>query len=81
MKVCIEINNRQLMAAFGVLMSSIVEKDEEEQSLTEAVERLRASTEPIDLNLEEVVGKRECNTFGLAIASCVIAKELQGGGK
>lgn len=81
MKVCIEIKNRSLMSAFGELMSSIVEKDEEEQSLTEAVERLKASTEPIELELEEVVGKDDCNTFGIAIALCVIVKELQGGGK
>lgn len=44
MKVCIEIKNRHLLAACGILMSSIAENDEEEQSLTEAVERLKAST-------------------------------------
>ena len=69
------------MAAFGILMSSIVEKDEEEQSLTEAVERLKASTEPIELDLEEIVDSKDNAAFGIAIASCVIAKELQGGGK
>ena len=81
MKVCIEIKNRQLMAAFGILMSSIVEKDEEEQSLTEAVERLKASTEPIELDLEEIVDSKDNATFGIAIASCAIAKELKGGRK
>ena len=81
MKVCIEINNRQLMAAFGVLMSSIVEKDEEEQSLTEAVERLKASTEPIELSLEEIGDGEESATIGIALASCAIAKELKGVGK
>lgn len=81
MKVCIEIKNRHLMAACGILMSSIAENDEEEQDLTEAVERLKASTEPIELSLEEIGDGEESATIGIALASCVIAKELKGVGK
>lgn len=81
MKVCIEIKNRHLIAACGILMSSLVENDEEEQSLTEAVERLKASTEPIELSLEEIFDCEEIATIVNAIVFCAIDKDFKGVGK
>lgn len=77
MKVCIEIKNRHLMAACGILMSSIAENDEEEQSLTEAVERLKASTEPIELSLEEIVDGEEEAAIALVLVISAINKKMK----
>ena len=77
MKAIIEIKNRHLLAACGILMSSIAENDEQEQSLTEAVEKLKSSSEPIELGIEDVGDSEVSATIGITLASCVIANELK----
>lgn len=77
MKICIEISNKHLMAAYGMLMSSIAENDEEEQSLTEAVERLKASTEPVELDVKEIADGKEAAAIALVLAISAINKKMK----
>lgn len=76
MKICIEISNKHLMAAYGMLMVSFT-NDEEEQRLEETVESLKVSTEPVELDVKEIADGEESATVALVLAISAINKKMK----
>lgn len=78
MKICIEISNKHLMAAYGILMaSSTNDTDEEVQSLEEAVESLKVSTEPVELDIKEIADGKGSAAVALVLALSAINKKMK----
>ena len=78
MKICIEISNKHLMAAYGILMaSSTNDTDEEVQSLEEAVESLKVSTEPVELDIKEIADGEQSAAVALVLALSAINKKMK----
>lgn len=79
MKICIEISNKHLMAAYGILMaSSTNDTDEVVQSLEEAVESLKVSTEPVELDIKEIAdGEQSSAAVALVLALSAINKKMK----
>ena len=76
MKICIEISNKHLMAAYGMLMVAST-NDEEEQRLEETVESLKVSTEPVELDVKEIADGEESAVIALGLAISVISKKMK----
>lgn len=76
MKICIEISNIHLMAAYGMLMASST-NDEEEQRLEETVESLKVSTEPVELDVKEIADGEGEAAIALGLAISVISKKMK----
>lgn len=76
MKICIEISNKHLMAAYGMLMASST-NDEEEQRLEEAVESLKVSTEPVKLDIKEIADGEQSAAVALVLALSAISKKMK----
>lgn len=76
MKICIEISNKHLMAAYGMLMVSST-NDEEEQRLDETVESLKVSTEPVELDIKEIADGEGSSLTALVLAISAINKKMK----
>lgn len=76
MKICIELSNKHLMAAYGMLMASST-NDEEVQSLEEAVESLKVSTEPVELDIKEIADGEQSAAVALVLALSAINKKMK----
>lgn len=76
MKICIEISNKHLMAAYGMLMASST-NDEEEQRLEETVESLKVSTEPVELDVKEIADGEGEAVIALVLAISAINKKMK----
>lgn len=75
MKVCIEIKNKALMLAQGILMAD-ADTEEDEKKLEAVVERLKASEEPILIDLDKMDDKEANTQLPMALAIVAIAQEL-----
>ena len=77
MKICIELSNKHLMAAYGMLLTSYINDEEEEQRLTEMVKSLKVSTEPVELDVEEIADGEESAAVALVLAISAISKKMK----
>jgi len=75
MKVCIEIKNKALMLAQGILMAD-ADTEEDEKKLEAVVERLKASEEPILIDLDKMDNKEANTQLPMVLAIMAIAQEL-----
>ena len=65
------------MAAYGMLMASSTNDEEEEQMLEEAVESLKVSTEPVELDIKEIADGKESAAVALVLALSAIRKKMK----
>lgn len=76
MKVVLEISNKVLNIASGIVMTQ-ADTEEEEKQVEEIIERMKASEEPFFIDLEKIDDKELKNQMPLALAMFAIGQEMR----
>ena len=76
MKVAIELTDRIIDAASGLLMMQAVDSDKEEQQLSDAVARMKQMAEPYLLDTD-ILGAKDGRQLLVGIGCIVLAQGLK----
>ena len=76
MKVAIELTDRIIDAASGLLMMQAVDSDKEEQQLSDAVARMKQMAEPYLLDTD-ILGAKDGRQLLVGIGCIVLAQVLK----
>lgn len=76
MKVTIELTDRIIDAASGLMMMQAVDSDKEEQQLGDAVARMKQMTEPFLLDTD-LIGAKDGRQLLIGIGCIVLAQVLK----
>lgn len=76
MKVTIELTDRIIDAASGLMMMQAVDSDKEEQQLGDAVARMKQMTEPLLLDTD-LIGAKDGRQLLIGIGCIVLAQVLK----
>ena len=75
MKVTIELTDRIIDAASGIMMMQAVDTNKEEQELSEAIAHMKQMTEPFLLNAD-IIGSKEGRQLLVGIGCIALAQVL-----
>jgi len=76
MKVVLEISDKILNLVSGVVMMN-TDSEEEEKKLTEVIERMKSSEEPIFVDIDKIDDEEVKTQMPLAVAMFAIGQELE----
>lgn len=76
MKVTIELTDRIIDAASGLIMMQVVDSDKEEQQLGDAVARMKQMTEPYQLDTD-MLGSKDGRQLLVGIGCLVLTQVLK----
>lgn len=76
MKVTIELTDRIIDAASGLIMMQAVDSDKEEQQLGDAVARMKQMTEPYLLDTD-MLGSKDVRQMLVGIGCLVLAQVIK----
>lgn len=75
MKVTIELTDRIIDAASGLIMMQVVDSDKEEQQIGDAVARMKQMTEPYQLDTD-MLGSKDVRQMLVGIGCLVLAQVI-----